>query len=172
MSEGQWGPPQQQPGHGGRPQQPHQPQQWDRPQPPQQWGGPGPPQAPGALSLVRLHIKGSAFTSSPVTPTVQINGHVVPASYGSNDIPVHPGPTRVDMSAQWMRTYGQASYDAHLQPGQMVELFYAAPWHQFTTGSLGTTPQSRKGLALMVLLVVVLPLLVLLAIIFGALLSG
>lgn len=122
--------------------------------------------------MVRLHIKDNAFTASPVTPTVRINGHVVPASYGTNDIPVHPGPTRVEMSAQWMRTYGQASYDAHLQPGQMVELFYAAPWHQFTTGSLGTTPQSRKGLALMVLLVFVIPLALLLAVIFGAALSG
>jgi hypothetical protein len=48
-----------------------------------------------------------------------------------------------------MRRYGDAELDLVLQPGQAVEVFYAAPYNQFTSGSMGFTKQPRKGLALL-----------------------
>jgi hypothetical protein len=96
-----------------------------------------------------LTLQGSVMTSSMVPPSVRINGYAVPTSYGENRIPVHPGPVRVDVDCQWMRTYGQASLDFHAQPGQQVPVYYALPWHQFTTGSIGHVKQKRKGGAAM-----------------------
>lgn len=190
MNEGAFGHPQRQPGipypphlgqqgapYAGQPPQHHGQQHIQRPaqqhlpdQPrlPAQPAQPHLPQ-PVPFGTIRLHIQGSVMTSSMIVPTVRINGYQVPSRYGVQDIPVHPGPTRVDIHGQWMRRFGQAEHTAVVAPGQVVELFYAAPWHQFTTGSMGTTTQSRKGLGLMLTLFVAIPLLILLALVVGAL---
>ena len=34
-----------------------------------------------------------------------------------------------------------------MRPGEVVPVFYAVPWHQFSTGSIGYQKQQRKGLA-------------------------
>lgn len=85
------------------------------------------------------------MTSNLLVPGCSINGHPVSTSYGTQDLTVWAGPNHVALAAQWMRTYGQASLDVNVAPGQVVEVFYAAPLHQFTTGSIGLTKQSRKG---------------------------
>lgn len=128
-------------------------------------GAPTGPSAHGG-SFVRLHLQGSALTGSMIAPTVTINGYRVPANYGENLIPVHPGPTLVEAKASWLREYGQAGYEVNVAPGQVVDLWYAQPWTQFQTGSMGPTKQQRKGglvmagvLGAIVLVIVVLPVL-------------
>jgi hypothetical protein len=147
----------------GQPYQPsNQPPLWQNPTPPTQGypepngnylgmqqaspGGQYPPQV--ATGHLRFHVQGSVLTSSMITPTVLINNQVVKASYGPNDYFLPAGLYRVSAYAQWMRQYGQAALDVAVHPGQTVETFYAAPLHQFTTGSMGFTKQSRKGLGL------------------------
>lgn len=154
-----------------QPGPPYEPstQLWQNPTPPtqgypepngnylgmQQQPGPG-PYPPGLASgHLRVHLQGSVLTSSVITPTLLINNQVVRASYGPNDYLLPAGPYRVSAYTQWMRQYGQAALDVAVQPGQTVEAFYAAPLHQFTTGSMGFTKQSRKGLGLFLGLVAV-----------------
>lgn len=139
-------PPQQQPQH--HPQQPHQP----------------PP------AFVDLTLQGSVMTSSLVPPSVRVNGYPVPTSYGLNHVPVPPGPVRVDVSCQWMRTYGQATLTGTLGPGQRMPVFYAVPWHQFTRGAIGHEPQKRPGGTAAVVTLTALVLLVLAVVFLGALL--
>lgn len=105
----------------------------------------GQPAQPGPTGTIALTIQGSVMTSNMIVPTVKINGFPVPTRYGRQDIPVQPGPVHIEAFAQWMRTYGQAAMDFTVQPGQEVPVFYAAPMHQFTTGSMGHEKQKRKG---------------------------
>lgn|GEM_PF-715254 len=135
-----------------------------------QYGAPGPyQQAP--MGTVALTVQGSVMTSSMLTPSATINGHHVATRYGRQDIPVPAGPIHLEMSAQWMRTYGQAALDFTIAPGQTVPVFYAAPLHQFTTGSIGYEKQKRKGLGFVLGLSGVVVLMILLLAIIPALLS-
>jgi hypothetical protein len=120
-------------------------------QPPPQF----PPQQPqfqpqfqpqGPMGMLQLTIQGSVMTSSLVPPTVQLNGYSVPVKYGRNDIPVPAGPLHIDIHSQWMRAYGRAALDCTVQPNQAVPVFYASPYHQFTSGSIGHSKVKRKGL--------------------------
>lgn len=111
-------------------------------QPPAYGGPDGRLPPPGFIALT---IQGNAMSSSMLTPNVLIDGRPVPASYGQNTIPVYPGPHRVELSAQWLRRYGQAALDLHVAPGQSVPVFYRAPLHQFSTGSIGHERQKAKG---------------------------
>lgn len=135
------------------PQQPYGQPYGQQPYPAQQ------PPAPLPACHLRIHLQGSIMTSSMITPTLSINNQVVNAAYGPNDYQMPPGQYHVSAYAQWMRKYGQAALDVVLQPGQTVEVFYAAPVHQFTTGSMGFTKQRRKGGWIMVGLIAVLVLL-------------
>ena len=56
-----------------------------------------------------------------------------------------------------MKEYGQASLDVVVQPGEVVPVFYAVPWHQFSRGSIGHEQQKRKGGALAVSRVLIGP---------------
>jgi hypothetical protein len=103
-----------------------------------------------ATGHLRVHLQGSVMTSSMITPTLLINGQPVKASYGPNDFILPAGPYHVSAYGQWMRQYGQAALDVALYPGQTTEVFYAAPLHQFTTGSMGFTKQPRRGLGLLI----------------------
>ena len=112
-----------------------------------------------------LTLQGNAMTSNMITPTVLLNGHPMPTRYGENVYPVPPGRWRVEVYAQWLRRYGQAALDVDVPEGQSVRVFYAAPLHQFTTGSIGYEKQPRKGKALGIGLLVLVLVLVLLLVI-------
>ena len=120
------------------PQQP--PPQFQPPQPYQQF------QPPGPMGMLQLTIQGSAMTSNMIPPTVHLNGYPVPVRYGRNDIPVPAGPLHIDVHSQWIRVYGKAALDCTVQPNQAVPVFYASPFHQFTSGSIGHSKVKRKGL--------------------------
>lgn len=113
--------------------------------PPSQPAQPAHPSQPG-LGTIRLTIQGSIWTSNALTPRVRINGYPVPSRYGVQDLPVYAGANHVDVDAQWMRTYGQAGIDTSVAPGQVVELWYASPVHQFARGNIGFTKQPRPGM--------------------------
>lgn len=116
---------------------------------------PQPPVDPHA-GWLQLTLQGSVLTSSVVPPTVRLNGHQVPTSYGLNTIPLPAGRWHIDVHCQWLRQFGQAALDFDLAPGQQVPVFYAAPLHQFTTGTIGFEKQKRKGVGCFVLLLAVL----------------
>lgn len=105
-----------------------------------------PTQAQPALGTIRLTIQGSVMTANALTPRVRINGYPVPSRYGVQDLPVYAGPNHLDVDAQWMRTYGQAAIDTSVAPGQVVEVWYASPLHQFARGNIGFSKQPRPGM--------------------------
>lgn len=153
------------PQHGQPYQQPY-PQPYGYPEPSGNYlGMQGQPfaQAPQQVALghLRVYLQGSVLTSSMITPTLMLNNQQVRASYGPNDYQLPAGQYHVSAYGQWMRQYGQAALDVMLPPGQTVEVYYAAPVHQFTTGSMGFTKQRRKGWLILVGLIVVLVLIVL-----------
>ncbi|WP_344099225.1 hypothetical protein [Myceligenerans crystallogenes] len=97
-------------------------------------------------ATLRFVVQGNVMTSSLVPPTLLIDGFKAPTRMaGAVDIPVEAGRHRLDVFAQWMRRYGQAATEVDVAPGQVVEVYYAPPLHQFTTGEIGLTPQRRKG---------------------------
>ena len=126
-------------------------------------GGPAPQQPHHrAQGTIRLTIQGNELTAGMLTPTVVVSGHRVNSRFGTMDIPVWAGPNRVDVHTTWVREYGQASLDVVVHPGEVVPVYYAVPWHQFSRGSIGHEKQQRQGLgAFAVILgaVVVIPLL-------------
>lgn len=131
--------------------QPVQPAAPAYPAPPQQFGA-APGVAPSAdfgpnPGYIVMTLQGNVMTSSMIVPQIRVDGWPVPSQYGQNLIPVAPGVHSVYVSAQWMREYGQASLPVEVRPGEHVQVFYRAPMHQFTTGSIGFIPQKAKGLA-------------------------
>lgn len=127
-------------------------------------------QQPTPMGTIDLTVQGSVLTAT-MPPSVFVNGHRVPAQFGLQHIPVPAGPVHLVVNAQWMRTYGQAEMQLDLQPGQRVPVFYAPPWHQFTTGSIGHVPQRRKGGIAAILIVVGIVLFILALAAFGILLA-
>lgn len=117
---------------GPPPPSPHQPEQGQQPGPP-------------PTGWVALTLQGSVMTSNMIPPKVTMNGYPVTTSYGQNVVPVHPGRLQIDVSCQWLRTYGQAALTVDVAPGQTVPVFYAAPLHQFTRGNIGFEKQTRPG---------------------------
>lgn len=126
-----------------------------QPSQPSQPGQPGPP-----VGWIDLTIQGSVLTSNMIVPSVKLNGHPMPSRYGHNVYPVPPGPWRIELSAQWLKTYGQASLDVQVAEGQTVPVFYAAPLHQFARGNIGFEKQKRPGMKGMVLTFLVILLIV------------
>ena len=125
-------------------------------------------------ATLKFTVQGNALTSSLVAPTLTIDGFnaPTPSMGGSTLIPIMSGPHRLQVHSQWLRQYGQAALDIMVQPRTQLEVFYAPPFHQFTTGALGYEPQQRKGLGCLIGLlvgIVAVPLLiVILAIAFSS----
>ncbi|GAA1548468.1 hypothetical protein GCM10009804_01010 [Kribbella hippodromi] len=133
----------------------NQPPQFQPPQPqpqPQQFQPPQ-YQPQGPMGMLLLTVQGSAMTSNMIPPTVHLNGYPVPVKYGRNDIPVPAGPLHIDVHSQWILTYGRAALDCTVQPNQAVPVFYASPFHQFTSGSIGHSKVKRKGLGTLLAIV-------------------
>lgn len=120
------------------------------PGPPPAAPPPPPQQPPQPTGYLQLTLQGSMMTSNLITPSVRLNGHPVQVKYGEQVIPLVPGPWHIDVHAQWLRRYGQASMDFQIAEGQTTPVFYAAPFHQFTTGNIGHQKQPRKGVGVLV----------------------
>ena len=98
-------------------------------------GAPYQGQAP-PTGFVRLHLQGSKLTSSMMTPAVRINGALVQAGYGENTIAAQ---------GEWMWSYGNAALTVDVAPGQVVDVWYAAPALTFIDGSMGFSRQKHRG---------------------------
>jgi len=129
------------------------------------------PPAPPAQGTIRLTIQGSVMTANAITPRVRINGYPVPSRYGVQDLPVYAGPNHIDIDAQWMRTYGQAGIDTTVAPGQVVEVWYASPLHQFARGNIGFSKQPRPAMGCIWAMLAVFALFVA-VIVLGAVFAG
>lgn len=112
-------------------------------------------QPPPGYGAILLTMQGNMLTSTPNSPTVQIDGHPVPGTYGTTLYPLNPGRHLIRLHMQWMRQFGQAELPVDIVAGQTVPVFYAPPWHQFTTGAIGHEKQPRKGLGAMIAIFVV-----------------
>jgi hypothetical protein len=116
-------------------------------------------------AALKFTVQGNVLTSNLVPPTLTIDGYPAPAPSlgGSSVIPIRSGPHRLEVHSQWLRRYGQATLDVVIQPQSQLEVFYAPPYHQFTTGALGMAPQQRRGLGCLIGLlvgIVAIPLLI------------
>lgn len=125
------------------------------------------PGLPEGMGMLRFTMSGSMLTNSMVAPTVTLDGYRlnVTSASGSFDFPVPAGQHRLHAHGQWMKTYGNADIDFTMQPGQFVEIFYAAPLHQFADkGAIGFTPQKKPGKGFMIgLIAAIIVIVVLLA---------
>lgn len=156
--------------HPPHPPQPDQP--YGQPPPPQQQypqRQPAPQGPPG--SALRFTVQGNIITTNMIPPTLTIDGFPAPTTIGSTTVPIQPGNHHLEVYSQWMRRYGQASLDVQIPPNSLVEVFYAAPVYQFTTGNIGLTKQKRKGLPVLLAILIGVPVLVILIIVISALLS-
>ncbi|WP_454859278.1 hypothetical protein [Promicromonospora soli] len=109
-------------------------------------------------------VQGNIMTSNLIAPTLTIDGHLAPVPIsGTRQIPIMSGRHHLQVHSQWMRRYGHAAIDIDVVPGQNLEVFYAPPYHQFSNdGSMGLTPQARKGRGLIIGLWVFVGLVILL----------
>ena len=115
-------------------------------------------------ALLKFTVQGHALTTNPVPPKLTIDGYAAAtAAPGTTHIPIMSGRHQLKVSAWWLLRFGHAVLDVDIAPGETVEVFYATPHHQFVRqGSLGLTPQDRKGLVGLVTLLVVI-----MAVVFG-----
>jgi hypothetical protein len=118
---------------------------------------------PPELGYLKFHLQGNAMLSW-VVPSVQIDGYPVPAKYGDNVYPVHPGPHAVSAHGQALWKYGAASFPFQVGPGESAEVWYAAPALVFLRGAIGPTRQRVPGVLALVLFLVVVVALVVLAV--------
>lgn len=135
---------------------------------PQPWHGQAHQQQPGipeGMGMLRFTMSGSVLTNSMVAPTVTLDGYRlnVTSASGSFDFPVPAGQHRLHAHGQWMKRYGNADIDFTIAPGQFVEIFYAAPLHQFADkGAIGFTPQAKPGKGFLIGLIIAVFVIVLL----------
>lgn len=110
---------------------------------------PFPQAAPGPVGSIVLNVQGNRAFANMVPPSVTVDGLLFPTNYGRNHFQVPAGRRHVFIWSQWLRRYGQATIEVDVPPGGTVELFYAAPVHQFSTGSVGFQKQLVKGMPVM-----------------------
>ncbi|MFV0453027.1 MAG: hypothetical protein ACK5LS_12450 [Propioniciclava sp.] len=115
----------------------------------------------GPAGQLVITLQGSVWTTSVVTPSVKLNGVLINAQYGDNVYTVPAGQHRIEIHQQWIRQYGQADIVATVPENGSAQVFYATPWHQFTTGSIGYERQSKKGVGFLIGLIAFLVLVVL-----------
>src|SRR6476661_4549023 len=96
---------------------------------------------PGTGRL-RLTMQKSRLTwGALLTPQVRVNGHPIAARWGENVYDLWAGPNALDVSCQYMWTYGKASGQVTVAEGQEQHLFYAPPAFTFMRGRIGPTRQ-------------------------------
>lgn len=149
--------------------QPVQPPQFGQPAPPQQFGQPASPQAQphqpphgypapqpgygaqpgyatGATGTMAVMIQGNVMSSNMITPSIRIDGLLMPSQYGMNVFQVPAGRRTVTMSSQWMREFGRGQLSVDVPAGMQAPLiYYRSPMIQFIDGNIGFEPQKAGG---------------------------
>ena len=100
---------------------------------------------PGTGRL-RLTMRKSALTwGALLTPQVRVNGQPIGARWGENVYDLWAGPNTVEVSCQYLWTFGRAAAQVAVAEGQEQQLFYAMPVFTFLPGRMGTVPQRLPG---------------------------
>lgn len=103
-----------------------------------------------ATGRLRLTMQKSPLTwGALLTPQVRVNGHPIAARWGENVYDLWAGPNAIDISCQYLWTYGQASAQVAVAEGQEQQLFYAPPAFTFLPGRMGPVPQPMRGMVAM-----------------------
>lgn len=101
---------------------------------------------PGTGRL-RLTMQKSRLTwGALLTPQVRVNGQPIPARWGENVYDLWVGPNVVQVSCQYLWTYGQASARVKVLEGREQQLFYAPPMFTFMRGRVGPVRQQMPGM--------------------------
>ena len=123
------------------------------------------PHMPGTTAIaVTARYWWMTFIFGLFKPFLAIDGHPVPATWGRTVVPVPPGQHNVHAHVPYFlpSRIGNADTIVTVQPGQVVELEYAAPAIGWLDGTIGAAPQQHNGkTASIILLVVPLVLLIL-----------
>ena len=124
-----------------------------QPTPPQPQVGqfqPGAQPVPqGAPGFIDFTVQGNWFTKSFIPPQVSINGFAVNVTaFETTRLRITPGIAVIEASTPniW-GPFGRAGLQCHVQPGQIVPVFYGAPYFIWFDGAMGHEPQQRKGFA-------------------------
>ncbi|HIV57997.1 MAG TPA: hypothetical protein H9902_08575, partial [Candidatus Stackebrandtia faecavium] len=137
----------QQPGY---PQQPGYGQQPGYASP--DYGQPGPPPHGGGQAWITVDAKYHplAFILSLFKPKIILDGQPVPnPQWGSNTIPVIPGPHHVKVVTPYLWDFGHAEIQVNAQEGQNLPVEYRSPMFTFgVDGSIGPPPQEYNGMGL------------------------
>lgn len=83
-------------------------------------------------------------------PSLVINGHELPGTWGRNVVPMPPGQHHLQIYVPYFLPpkVGVAELPVTLQPGQTLELEYRAPVFGFSPGALGVGEQKWNGLGI------------------------
>jgi hypothetical protein len=118
-----------------------------RPAPPaESFHQPLPPKAPAEVGYLRFHMQRTWWITTGIKPILTLNGTPVKVKYGENTIPLQPGRYVVEASQVWRSHHGHASYPITIEPGEVVDVWYAGPATQYHKGSIGPSEQQREGL--------------------------
>jgi hypothetical protein len=101
---------------------------------------------PAAVGYLRFHLQGAFLITTGIKPILTLNGTPVKVKYGENTIPLQPGRYVVEASQVWRSHHGHASYPITIEPGEVVDVWYAGPATQYHKGSIGPSEQQREGL--------------------------
>lgn len=112
-------------------------------------------QQAGAIALTTRYYP-LAFLLAAFKPEIAVNGQPVAAGWGRTVIPVPAGQYHLHVHVPYLlpSRIGVADLVVAVQPGQTLELEYRAPVVAFSGGSLGTAPQTYKGMPVLIVLLV------------------
>ena len=101
---------------------------------------------PAAVGYLRFHLQGAFLITTGIKPILTLNGTPVKVKYGENTIPLQPGRYVVEASQVWRSHHGHASYPITIEPGEVVDVWYAGPATLSHKGSIGPSEQQREGM--------------------------
>ena len=119
-------------------------------------------------ATIVINAKKAPMGPMLVGPRARINGHLVPLTWGRNEIPAPPGVHQVQIFVPWLWEQGKADITIDNTHGPAPEIHYAMPFTAFNKGAIGHQPVKNPGLIGLLLLLGVPLLLVLVCCGFGA----
>jgi len=125
--------------------------------------------APPGRLVVDASYSPMAFILAVTGPKIEINGQPITANWGPWPIDLPAGQYNVRVSTRYLGEMGPAQLGATVYPGQQTTVYYRAPAMMFMAGAIGLTPQSTRGMAVVMALTAISVLLFLVVILATAL---
>jgi hypothetical protein len=127
-------------------------------------------EAAEGIAITTQYSKIFSTWFSACRPKILLNGDQTPVwGWGRTVLPLAPGRYDVHVHVPYIfpKQAGRADYEVAVDPGQLVELEYRAPFFTFSRGSLGPPPQRYNGILPIVAMMTVLLLFLVFAILIG-----